>query len=151
MIRFLGISFALIILIVTPTMAANHFLGSLFLVGFMENRSLLLMGTILSIFVVASASFMAILMRYEQDKQRKIFDGTASEIKTNFNVVIAIFAVHFLLLSGTPPEGACNYWLIKILLGLKVFTFSIYIYALYELSMALFGIRDKLDIQKTDK
>lgn len=146
MIRFLGICFALLLGIVTPAMLLDHFSGSLFLDDFMEKRSLLLMGTILSIFTVTSASFLAILFNYEQNAQQKIFDGTTSEIKENFTLILIIFAVHFLLLSGTPPEGTCNYWLIKILLGLKVFTFSIYIYALYELSMALFGIREKLDI-----
>ena len=145
MIRLMGILFAILIMIVAPIMAVSHFSGTLFLDKFMEERSLLLMGTILAIYIAAASSFLGILLTYEKEKGKVVFNDTTSELKQNIVLIIVIFAFHFFLLSATPPYTADNIIILKILMIFKVLTFSLYIYALYELSMVLFGIRDALN------
>ena len=152
MIRLMGITFGILILVVAPIMAVSHISGTLFLDNFMEERSLLLMGTILAIYIAAASSFLSILLNYEKEKGNVIFNNTASEIKQNIIFIIIIFTVHLLLLSATPPSTDDNAILLKILMALKLLMFSFYIFALYELSMVLFGIRSTINsVEKDNK
>jgi|GEM_PF-3517008 len=145
MIRILQIVSMLIVFVVAPICAADYFSGSGFLKKFMEDQSLSLMGTILAIYIAAASSFLAILLTHEKERGGVVFNSTTSELKQNIVFIILIFALHFFLLAGTPPETAENRFLIGSLMAAKVFTFSLYIFALYELSQVLFGIRDALN------
>ena len=152
MIRLMGITFGILIVIVVPIMALNHFSGAVFLDKFMEERALLLMGTMLAIYIAAASSFLGILLNYEKEKGKVIFTDTTSELKQNIIFIIIVFTVHFFLLSATPPNTPDNIILLRILMALKVLTFSLYIYALYELSMVLFGIRNAINsVKNTNK
>ena len=134
----------MLIVVVAPTIALDHFFGASFLEKFMEERSLLLMGTMLAIYIATASSFLAILLNYEKEKGKVLFVNTALEVKRNITLIIGIFVVHFFLLSATPPSTSNNTILISLMV-FKVLSFSLYIYALYELSMVFFGIRDKLN------
>lgn len=123
----------------------NHFFGASFLENFIEEQSLALLGTILAIYIVTASSFLAILSNYEKEKKSRIFKDTTSEIKCNFRFIMVLFVFHFAALSLTPCETDANLLIINILLGAKVSFFALYIYALYELSMVLFNIRDTLN------
>ncbi len=145
MIRIIQIIASLIVFVVAPIIAADHFSQSGFLDLFMVQQSMSIMGTILAIYIAAAASFLAIVMGHEKERGETIFNGTSRELKQNIALVIAILGVHLFLLAVTPPATPDNSIVILFLKAGKVFTFSIYIYALYELSNVLFGIRDSLN------
>lgn len=139
----------IIIFSVAPTVLADWYFNSGFLDKFMLEQSLSIMGTILAIYIAAAASFLAILMNHEEQKKQKIFTGTSTELKHNICFIMIIFFVHFILLTisqSADPNIKIfeNPWAAYGLKAAKVFTFSIYIYALYELNVVLFGIRDRL-------
>ena len=140
----MGVTFVMLIVVVLPTIAFDHFFGASFLEKFMEERSLLLMGTMLAIYIATASSFLAILLNYEKEKEKVLFINTALEVKRNITLIIVIFVIHFFLLSATPPSTSNSAILISLMV-FKVLSFSLYIYALYELSMVFFGIRDKLN------
>ena len=145
MIRILQIIASLLVFVVAPIVAADHFAQSGFLNTLMVQQSMSIMGTILAIYIAAAASFLAIVMGHEKEKGKVMFNGTSTELKHNIAFVIAIFGVHFFLLSVTPLPTPDNGTVLLCLKAAKVFAFSIYIYALYELSHVLFGIRDTLN------
>lgn len=138
-------SILIVIVFAALVMGVDHCSESTFLEKFMEDRSLLIMGTILSIYIVASLSFLTILMTHEKKEKEVVFSGSRSELKTNILALIALFAFQFLLLSATPSAGVGDIVILKIFMTLKVVIFSLYIYALYELSMALIFVVEKLN------
>lgn len=145
MIRILQILSTLIVLGVAPIVASDCLWGDGFLDKFMRDQSLSIMGTILAIYIAAAASFLAIIMGFEKEDANIRFNSTASEIKQNICFIIAVFIIHLLLLSGSPNEKLAPQWLLILMKSLKTFTFLIYIYALYELSVVLFGIRETVN------
>lgn len=150
MVRLMGITFGILLIVVVPTMVVSHYTESQFLDKFMEERSLLLMGTILAIYIAAASSFLSVLLNYEKEKGKVIFKNTTSELKQNICFIIAIFGIHFFLLSATPPSTVSNTICLEILMSLKILTFSLYIFALYELSMVLFDIRNTINSVEND-
>lgn len=148
MISLLKIISLLILCVVFPTLAADYYFKTGFLEKFMLEQSLTIMGTILAIYIASSASFIAVLMAYEESKKTTIFKSTTAELRQNITFVTSILFIHFLLLVATQktvPEQIKDIltWT-SFLKGAKVFTFSLYIYALYELNSVLFGIRERL-------
>jgi len=139
----------IILLIVLPTLGADWYAQSGFLDKFMLEQSLSLMGTILAIYIASAASFLAILMGHEQKEGKKIFNTTTGELKQNICFITGIFFLHFLLLAISQPATdkniiPFNETVILLFKFAKTFTFCIYIYAMYELNLVLFSIREKL-------
>lgn len=142
-IIFLGI----FILGTIPAVALDFYSGSDFLDKFMQEKSLSLMGTILAIYIAMSASFIAILNNYENEQGKNIFSKTVKELKMNIVFIFIVFVLHFFLLAGTSKSFGLILDLVFKLA--KTFTFLLFLYALYELSNALFTVNSKLP--KKDK
>lgn len=142
MMHLVQILATIILFAVCPAVAGDYFSQSGFIDDFMKNQSVGTMGTMLAIYIAAAASFLAIMVGHENDAKKSIFSGTASELKQNSQFVIVLFFMHFLLVCSTPREATEITQI--ILRALKTLTFSLYVYALYELSNVLFGIRETL-------
>ena len=132
----------LFVIIAKPLVWAERNYGNGFLEEFMTDTSLTVMGTMLAIYIATASSFLAILIAYEKEEGATIFNKTSTEIRQNVLLVIALFALQLILLTSTPNKTNDNQEIILCLLEAKTLIFSIYIYALYELSQVLFGIRD---------
>ena len=132
----------LFFIIAKPLVWVERDYGNGFLDEFMTDKSLIVMGTMLAIYIATASSFLAILMTYEKEEGAAIFNKTSTEIRQNVLLVIALFALQLILLTSTPNKTNDNQEIILCLLEAKTLIFSIYIYALYELSQVLFGIRD---------
>jgi len=127
---------------VAPTVALDYFANAQFLEKFMVDQSLSLLGTILAIYIGVASSFIAILNGYEDEHGKNIFAGVSNELKQTVIWLFGVFFLHFLLLVGTPqePSLACE----LTLKALKTFTFLLFLCILYELSVDLFMLRNKL-------
>lgn len=110
MIRLLGICFMLILVVVAPTIALDYYFESSFLDTFMAKQSLLLMGTMLSIYIVTAASFLAILSNYEKKKQEQFFGAAVTELKKMFYLLLAyLFCICFSYLARQTQENVTIY------------------------------------------
>ena len=128
----------------------DYYFGDNFLDEFMDEQSLSIMGTMLAIYIATASSLLTILIAYEKENSKKIFSGTSAEIKSTIDYIIVFFAVHLFLLIITPERTDSNQLIILILLGAKILTFSLYIYALRELAQVLFNIRNIFDKNRRD-
>lgn len=149
------------LLVVCPVILADLYFATGFLDKFLLDQSLSLMGTILAIYIAAAASFLSILIGYELQNTKALFHKTIEELKHNICFMTIVFFIHFLLLVMSQPATAVTprhlVTLNDIDIGnelfkaLKVLTFSLYIYGLYELNLSLFGIREKLADAQSSK
>jgi uncharacterized membrane protein YbhN (UPF0104 family) len=150
MIRILQVITVIIIFAVIPITAADYYWGNGFLNKFLIEQSLPIMGTILAIYIAAAASFLSIVVNHEKGEHNSIFKGTVTELKYNIIIVIAIFVIHLFMMVATPPAKPENMHVILFLKGAKVFTFILYIFALYKLSHLLFGVRTVINSLKNN-
>lgn len=143
--RLLQIIASILVFGVLPVLGAAYYSEGAFLDKFLSEQSLGLIGTMLAIYIAAASSFVAILMSFEEKNGKKVFQKTSKELKENIIFIFIVFFVHFMLLAATPDsfakEDVALQWILR---GTKVFTFLLFIFALYELSRQLFTIRDKL-------
>ena len=150
MIRILQIVATIIVFGVAPILAIDCYVDNGFLSNFLNNQSLSIMGTILAIYIAAASSFLAIMMSHEHNENKTIFVSTSVELKQNITAIMVIFLMHIFVLVGSPviPNGEKISTLGLFFRGGGVFTFLVFIYALYELSTVLFGIRESLSKKK---
>lgn len=141
-IKLLQIFASILVFGVAPTIGLDHLADGEFLEKFMAEQSLSMLGTVLAIYIGVASSFIAILNSYEDDLGKNIFTGTIKELKQTVIWIFGVFFVHFLLLVGTPkyPSFACD----LALKSLKTFTFLLFLCILYELSVELFMLKNKL-------
>lgn len=135
---------------VLPVLAVAYFTKSEPLDNFLSQQSLGLIGIMLAIYISTASSFVVILTGFEEKGGMQIFQKTSEELRENILFVFFLFFAHFLLLvAGGGQENIALEWLLR---GAKVFTFLLFIFALYELSGQLFTVRRKLfDIYNSEK
>lgn len=140
--KLLSIFASILVFGIAPTLVLDYFSGAEFLEKFMADQSLSLLGTILAIYIGVASSFIAILNGYEDEQGKSIFAGVSKELKQTVIWLFGVFFIHFLILVGTPQEPSLICEL--TLKALKTFTFLLFLCILYELSVELFMLRNKL-------
>lgn len=138
-LKKLGILFVLILLTI-PFLALDYFWGGEFIHDFLKNQSLQIMGTILALNIATASFLVGHLIDIEIKLECKIFDASVNEIKENIYFMIFLFLLQLFILSFS--ESLCNinvcYW-VKWLALVNLF---LYLYCLYEITAALFTVRD---------
>lgn len=146
MINFLGIVF-ISLLVSLPIFLIDRFLQTNFLESFLKNQSLQIMGTLVGLNITTTAFLVGHLTNIEINLKKILFNNSKREIKHNLYFMIVIFLIQLLLLSAIPSVSSDTQgWVINlksvlIYLGLAIFLLSIY--ALYEMTKAIFLI-DKI-------
>lgn len=130
---------------VLPITGADYYWNNGFLNKFLVEQSLAIMGTILAIYIASAASFLAIVINHEKGEHNRIFKETVTTLKHNIIFVIAVFVIHLFMMVATPVVTAQNVAVILSLKGGKVFTFSLYLFALYRLNYLLFSVREVIN------
>lgn len=133
--RIFCIFSAIIVAIVFPCLCADSYFENGFLDTFMKEQSISIMGNILAIYIAVASAFIVIIGEIEE-KTKNNCNNTLKELKTSIVFMIILYSAHILLMIITPTSPL--YIINLILKGAKIFTFSLYIVLLYELTNVLF-------------
>jgi hypothetical protein len=151
MIRLLGILF-LIILIEIPLLITDVYMNNGYLDLFLKNQSLSIMGTALAINIATSAFLVGQLLTIEINFKKPIFDNSKKEIKHNLIFMIIVFLLQLFFLLLTPIAEKDTSILLNslryICKGINLFLFLLYLYALFEMTLAIFSVGKFIKNQK---
>lgn len=122
--------------------------GNGFYSSFFETQSLSVMGTIMGLNIATAAYITGHLADIEARLDKgEIFSKTRRELKHNIILMIILFILHFVILVVTPDYSSIQITglmgqITKFgLLGVHTLLFSIYLYALFEMTKVMFSIR----------
>lgn len=145
MIHTMG-AFFVIILGALPFFLLEVFSNFTFISDFLRNQSSEIMGTMLAINLATLTFLVGGLMRIEQELKKEMFSKSVLEIKHNILFMFIVFAVHLLVLAITPTTGEYQKKTVYYLVcrGISLSLFSSYIFALWEMTSAVFKVRDSM-------
>jgi hypothetical protein len=147
MIRVLGIFFA-VILAGVPVLVADALVGNGFLANFITNQSFSIMATMLGFNIATSAFLVGHLTNIELQLRKSIFKKSRRELRQNLVFMFVVFLIYLILLTATPKEpGAWTVTIssasISIFTAASLFLFMLYMFAVFELTKAIFSV-DKI-------
>jgi|ERR1035437_5579133 hypothetical protein len=146
-LKIFGASFILLI-IDAVFIFLDYCLGNTFLVRFLREQSLQIMGVLLGLNLTAATVLISQMTNIEMHKEKLLFKSSRNEIKHNLFFMIGLFFINFTIIVFLPdcvcvfPETKCliKYFLIAVSLD----TFLLSFYCLYEIIMASFEITEKI-------
>jgi len=115
-----------------------YYMGSTSYVDkFFTEQMIPLMGTILALNFALVTSLQIFLLQIEDKFEKKCFISTRKEINSNIIALLVIFGLAFIMqcIDISAPK-----YVFYIFMAIKLTLFFLYIYAIYDLSSALFKV-----------
>lgn len=138
MFRLIGI-FTVSIALSTLMIFVDTKTGNNFVADFLVNQSLQLMGVLLGLNLATATTLMVGLTNIEFTLKRRIFEPTIQEMKENILFMVFAFVVDMLLLMAI-EQKFLNVEYGKLL---SLTIFLIYLFAFYEMTIAVFSLEVK--------
>lgn len=113
--------------------------GNNFVADFLVNQSLQLMGVLLGLNLATATTLMVGLTNIEFTLKRRIFEPTIREMKENILFMVFAFVIDMLLLMAI-EQKFLNVEYGKLL---SLTIFLIYLFAFYEMTIAVFSLEVK--------
>ncbi len=141
MVRLIGLLF-LILIAEIPIIIIDLYIGNGFLIDYIKNQSLQIMGLLLGLNIASSIFLVGYFTNIESQKNKLIFSETKKEIRKNIYLMMVLFLIQFVILIGIPKVDSNSSILIKntayFLKYASVYLSLLYLYALYEMTNSIF-------------
>lgn len=149
--QFLGI-LTFFLVISTILNIGDAYVGSGFINKFLDTQVLSIMATLMGLNIATASFLISNLINIELKTSKKIdFKSTRNEIKDNLYFMIALLSLEFIILifkhqipeadlKQKFPEIILNHQDIFLMNTLGIFFLALLIYALYEMTQAIFSM-----------